>query len=156
MPYAVTADVALRLAGRTIDASSAPTATTVTAWIEEAEAELEGTLAAVGLTVPVTAARGISICKAKVISRVAGRVERAYASGTDMETQDVAADLMKEFEDFLALISDDPGKVATMLGQTGGAAGGKGIFRSYVVNNSHGKTVDDGDFDPVFSKDDLP
>ena len=150
--YATNAAVALRLPGRTLSVSSTPSTTTVDAWIDEAEAELDGALAAAGFTVPVTAARGVSICKAKVVSYAVGRWKAGVSAGTDLEDADETAE-MKEFRDFIALIQEDPNRVAAMLNHASGSSGGPSVLRSYATDNSDGKSVGAGDFDPVFTRD---
>lgn len=145
-----------RLGGRTLLAAAASPTSTVTqemvaAWITEAEAMLDAELDAIGLTVPITGTNPIAICKAKVVSQVAARVISSWEVGTRLEDSPAATALMKEWDDFLALIQSKPDKVASMLGQA--KASGAGTFRSHIVSNSHSKTVADGDFDPKFTKD---
>lgn len=152
--YSTTADVEARLSGRDITADSSPNVTEVTAWISEAEARLNNELAAAGFVVPVTDANGILVVKDVVVSRVAARVSRAYA--TIDATADIteAKDLIKEWDDFLAEVRSSPARIATLIGQPFGSAADRGNLRTYTRDNSTGKSVGNGDFDPIFRKDD--
>lgn len=154
MPYATPANVASRLGGRSIGASTAPTSDEVTAWIAEHEAELDGHLSAAGFTVPVSGASPLVIVRSKITAKVASRVLDTYGAGTDMEESDLAPRLQKEWDDFIALISERPGTIGALIGQSISSSSNRGNFRSHVKGNSRGLSVGDGDFDPEFRKDD--
>lgn len=153
MAYAAVGDVEARLSGRTFSATGDPTIAEVTAWITQAEARLNKELEAVGFTT-VTDADGILIVKDVVTSRVAARAIKAFAAGTNFDTEKQEADLMKEWDDFLADIRSAPGRIGTLIGQAFGSAADRGNLRAYTRDNSKGKSVGNGDYDPVFSKDD--
>ena len=120
------------------------------------KALVSGELVAAGFgTVPITTpARAVLILQAKVTSRVAGIVERAYASGTDLEGEDIGEDLTDEFDEFLEQLRTDPTRVGAMLGVALGGTGGSRI-RSYPTDlaSADGKSIDAGDFDPEFDRD---
>lgn len=150
--YASNADVLARLPGRQLSAQSTPSTTTVDAWILQAEAELEAELVVQGMTVPVSAARGISVLKAKVTSYAVARWLQGVAAGTNLEDHNVATEVMKEFTDFIKLIREEISRAAAMLGQAPGDTGGATVVRSNVTDNDEGLTIANGDFDPSFTK----
>ena len=151
--YATTADVNARLAGRTINATSAPSSSQVSAWIDEAESRLHRELVAAGLSTPVIGAEPINVVKDPVTSRAAVRWLESTTAGTDMEAKELLDRLTKEWEDFLTLIRTDPTRVAALIGQASTSSGGRSQLRSYPTDNKDGKSIADGDFDPVFTRD---
>jgi len=151
MAYTSTAEVRQRLPNRTIDGSSKPPASAVDQWVIEAEALVEAELAAAGIGVPVTTSRGVEVLKNKCTDYVAGLVERAYVSGTNLEDTDVGLDLIERFEAFLSLIRTDPNRVKPMLGVGSGTSASN--VRAYPTDNADGKSIAAGDFDPVATRD---
>lgn len=153
MAYATNADVIKRLPGRSVTVSSKPSTTDIDAWIAEGEAELNAELTMQGFGTPVTDANGILILKAKVVSYATSRCVFGWEIGTGADQPVTAGDLMKEYTDFIALISSQPSKVAAMIGQKPGQSGGSTVLRSYPTDNQDDLSIDNGDFDPVFTRD---
>ena len=87
MSYCQTTDVASELPRITIDATTEPTMGEVDGWCEEISAEMDGRLAAAGITVPVTAppahARATLWLKRIAVCGVAARVLRALQFGDE-------------------------------------------------------------------------
>lgn len=151
--YAKLSDVAARLPNRAFTTTSKPTAAQVTNWLTETEAEVNGELAAGGIGVPVTSSRGVEYLRGKVVERVCAMIERAYVSGTDLETDDVAEEKFEVYERFLERIRKFPERMATILDVGAGAAGSK--LSAYVTDNDDGKTIEAGDFDPERTRDEV-
>jgi len=148
--YASVSQVVGRLPGRTISTSTTPNTTTVGEWIDEAEAELNGALASIGMTTPITNATGLKIVRAKVVSYVAGRTERSYRS---LDDDSAGSDLMDEFRNFVDMIHENPTKAEMMLTLSTGSSDGSGSdIRSYECDNSDGLSIADGDFDLVVTR----
>jgi len=131
--YADLGDIKSRLPGRTFSASGKVTPENVRDWIDEFEAEVNGELAAAGFTNPVTTTRGVSYLRGKVASAVAGRVERAFAVGTDFQSDDVGADLKAEYLEFLSSLRNEPSRVAAIVGE--GSSSGGSSLRSYFTDD---------------------
>lgn len=141
--YASVSDVSGRLPGNTFDATSQPSTSQVSSWIDEAEAEIEGELASAGITTPVTAAAGIKVLRSWVADYAEGltRRARAYAAGVvgDGDEQ------LRRYEAHLQRIRNEPNRVAAML--AGGSAATTGVRpRSWWTDTSAG-----GDDAPVFT-----
>lgn len=152
--YATNADVAARLPGRQLTAVSKPSTTDVDNWITQAEAELDAELTVQGLTTPVTGTGPVAILQAKVASYATARWMSGASAGTGFEGpgRDDAGAEMKEFTDFIALLRAEPARVATMLGQAPGTAGGADPVRSYITENADGLSDANGDFNPTFKR----
>jgi hypothetical protein len=147
MAMASTEDVAARIGARPLDESSSPSTTEVSAWIDEAEAELIGTLESVGLATSFAAnSRGSLVCRAWISAYVAGLVRRAHAaSGGDGAN----ADGQREIDDWRARIQrivTSPAEVGAVLG---GGSGPSSTTRvsSHVIDPAVGRT----DFTPRYS-----
>lgn len=154
--YAATADVSA-LVGRTIDTTSVPTAAQTLTSIGDIEADLDGELAAIDLTTPITGASPILICKRAVAHAAAAQFLRNKDSVTDTAESVAQIEAFQAIYDkFVKDIRENPSLVASKLGQAYGSTANRGVFRSHITDNSHSKSVADGDFDPVFSKDDEP
>lgn len=152
-------DIQPRLGNRLLTAAATVPASSVTremvaAWILEAEAILDRHLLAIDLTVPIPDATGKLILRSIVVSQVTMRVIRAWELGTRLTDGGVVSiEEDTEWKDFLALISSEPGRVATMMGQGFGTGIQAGQLRSYITDNPDSKTIDAGDFDPKFTRD---
>lgn len=149
MAYAVAADVQARLSGRDISTTSKPSTAQVDAWIAETDAELNGELRAAKFTVPVTGADPLAIVKSKVVSRVGARVLGAYAAGTNFDEDDLASTLNAEWNEFIAAIRTNPGRIGELIGQSISGTRNRGSMRSHVTDNSKG--LDTDDLAPVFT-----
>lgn len=150
--YAVVADVAARLSGRVIDATTSPSDTNVSDWIDQTEALVIGELKAAGFAIGTLAGEPAEILKDKIVVRVVGITERAYSSGTDFEG-DVGSDLIEEFEEFLILIRNDPARIALMLDLSNATSTSTSSFKAYVTENDDSKTIEGGDFAPTLTRD---
>lgn len=148
--YAAIGDITARLPQRTIDGSSQPTQTQVEGWIDQIEALVNGHLEASGISTAVTASRGIVLLRGFVADRVSARVERAFASIRNEET-DIGADARDALDDFLLIVQRDPARAKAMLGVDSGTSSSN--LRAYVTDNDDSKTISGGDFDPEFEKD---
>lgn len=150
----IDADVTSRLPGKTIDATSTPPEAEVQQWIEDFEGEIEGDLATAGISVPVTAARGVGILRLKIAGRVAAEwIERAAIAGVP-DTQDLlsqAEKFRKDYDDFRALIAASPDRMAIRLGIVSGPSGDEGMTSTWT-NSPDGESIANGDFDPTFSR----
>lgn len=147
--YATYTDVQPRVAGRTIGASSKPTATEVTAWCTAAENMLIGALRAAGVSIPDTGSDGAAIMTEWIAGYGEGRVRLAWDATTrsgDGEAQ------ITEFRELLTDIRENPAHYDAML--NAGVSGTESQrVRAYVLSNDDDKTISDGDFDPVFDED---
>lgn len=149
--YASTSDVTARLPGRTFGASTSPSTTDISGWIDTAEARLESALASVGITVPVTATRGIEVLKELAIDYAEGRVRRGLASaGGDADNED-GQDLITRFNDAIASIEGNPAGWSAIV-EGGSASDTTRRVRSHTLDHPDGSTVSAGDFDPVFTR----
>ena len=149
--YAATSNVQARLPYRTIDASSEPNDTQVSGWIDEAEAALEGALAAGQVSVPVTNANGIKQMRAWALDYPVGMTRLAYGATGGESAEDEGTAMIERFWDRVDDILDNPSRYSAML--SGGTAGDstRGL-RSYVTDNADGATISGGDFTPTFEK----
>lgn len=151
MAYAAVSDVQARNPYRTIGASSKPTTTQVTAWITEAEAEVNGLLSALGLTSPATG-DGATILKHKVVAYVAGLVQQAYANAGGDENDDGRAEI-DAWDQFLDELAAESVKWGGVL-QGGSAGTGAAKARSHTTHNRDSLTVSGGHFSATYAKSD--
>lgn len=152
MAYALSSDVSARV-GRTLSTTSTPTTAQVTAWIAEAEAELNGALEAQGITNPITDADGILFVKPYVCARAAMfwlQNKDSVTDGSDATAQIEA--FRSEWRYLTDKIERQPSLVAAMVGHEFGETAGSGTPRAYATDNSDGYSISDGDFDPVFTR----
>jgi hypothetical protein len=149
--YATTDHVQAALPGRTISASSKPTLAQVTAWIEEGDARLNAVLARAGVETPVEDAQALVILRSWTMLYAEGRTRMAFASGGGDGTNDDGKDLIAKFDELLQWIRENPTAAAAELSETGSAPDTSRRMRSHVLDNAHGLSVDNGDFDPKFT-----
>jgi len=152
--YASASNVQARLPGssRTIGASTDPSTTDVNEYIADAEALLTGALDAAQIDTPVTSTTGTAILQAWVTDYAEARTRKAWASAGGDGGNDDGRDELERFDERLKDITDNPQKYEAML--TGGAATNSKQVRSYTLDNQDGKTIEAGDFDPIFERDD--
>lgn len=115
--YASSSDVGALVPYRTIGASSQPTTTQVSSWIDEAEAELDGVLAAQGLSTPLSGTGPIRIAKSWVSEYVAGRVLRAYATAGGDPTNEQGRTEIEQWRLRMKEIAADGSRFGSILGQ---------------------------------------
>lgn len=115
--YATYLDVAARVPSPPIGVSTIPSIATVNGWIDEAEAQVNNALLAVGLgPVPYTGGSAALILKGLVLLYAEGlfRQHRA-ASGGDGRNDD-GKDLLVQFRAELRRIFDAPAEIGGILG----------------------------------------
>ena len=152
--YASSSDVADRLPGRVLtnDSTSQPTLDNVDTWILQAEARVNGALAAAQISIGSLSADGRLIIKTIILDIAEGVTRKAMASagGIDDSTEGQAA-----IEAFAVIIKDIRANrtdwEATLTGGTASSAT-RGL-RGHALDNQDGKTIADGDFAPVFTRD---
>ena len=152
--YGSTAGVQARIPARTIGASSAPTSTQVGTLLDQVEASLDGRLAAIGLTTPVTGTNPIAILAMAVNGKVASQ---AYLGKLTVDDEGGGGDrllteLTKEWDELMDLIRTSPAIVASMLGQAYGSTAGASQLRSFPTDNDEGLSRSNGDFEPVITR----
>jgi hypothetical protein len=107
--YAVIGDIKSRLPNRLISASSKPTQAEIEAWIAEAQAMLDGTLAScLGASVPYTDANAILQLKAWICEYAEGHTRMAHASTSGSGANDDGKDLVEHFYGRLSDIQKNP------------------------------------------------
>ena len=144
--YATSADVQPRVSARTIDANSEPTATEVTQWCTDAEAQIEGALVGGGAEMPAAGSTGATIVKVWVVDYAAALTRIAWE---DTERDESLEEKIEAFNELIKDIQANPAKYDAMLNGTSDASSVRAL--GYVLNNSDGKTIEDGDFDPTFT-----
>lgn len=142
MAYATTTDVTDLLPAKTITETSKPSTGSISKWIAEAEAEVDGYLARAGIAVPMSAARGLLVLRGKVAACVTARTKHALADGTPVNHENLrqeAEKLRAEWDAFLLELKSDPTGMATMLGVGGGSSSGSAAS-SYWTHPPAGET----------------
>lgn len=152
MAYAVHGDVTARIPGRTLGTGSSPSTSTITDWLAEAEAEVDGILASRGVSTPITASGGIKILKKVICEYAEARTRMALAAGAGDGSNDDGESAMGRYEKALERLETDPGVEAMLIGSSSGSSS---YLRGYVTDNTDGKSVASGDFDPVFERDEV-
>lgn len=151
------AGVTARLTYGTVSATSHPTTTEVTAWIDEAEAMARLTLNGVGIPTSSLSDDAKAVLKSKVEKYAEGQTRRAWASADGTGANDDGNPLIAEFYAFLADIKLNPSGWGQELG---GGAGNTDttLLRSHVTSGVTGpdgvtaRTVSNGDFAPVMTR----
>lgn len=156
MPYADLDAVRARLPWRTINATSRPSQTTVQAWLDEAEAQINGALAAGGLPAPYadSSPAGLQL-RIWVADYAEARVKNAY--NADGERDFVTGEGDEQLAQFKERIDDmlaRPAVYGAMLGTTPTAPEGTRRLRSHVLNSAIGR-IADGDFAPSIKRDEV-
>lgn len=130
--------------------STDPTLAQVTAWLDEAEAILRGTLAAQGLTTSYTGGSDGALILGKWVNDYGeGRVRQAWASVKGNGELDGRA-LLEEFEANLERIR--MGRVVLGGELIGGPVAESQLGpQSYFTDNTDGLSIANGDFDPVIT-----
>jgi hypothetical protein len=149
--YATSANAVSRLAGRTVDGSSKPTLTEVGEWVDEGEALILGALSSGGAATAYTNANGLKILRSWICDYAEGRIRQAWVAAIGGGEDDGIA-LLERFYTRLDEIANNPSRYESMLAG-GGSSESSSRVRSHVINNADGKTIANGDFDPVFEFD---
>jgi hypothetical protein len=153
LAYALYSDVTRRIPGRPLTGTSSPSTSDLTQWIAEAEAMLEGSLVAGGVSIPITAASGIQIIKSWACDYAEGRARMALAAGAGDGANDDGKDLIDRFEKRLEDISKNPAGAEAML-TGGGTSDTARRVRCYQLDNKDGVVVGDGGVaDRIFDRD---
>lgn len=129
MAYAVTADVQklIHSTRLTIGAGSEPTSTTVTAWIAETDARIDGALKRCGATVPITGTTDLLILRGLVSKKVAALVWKV--ANPNSAVPEYISDWEEEFKDAFDLMQSCKFKLADQS-----AAGGAGVALGRTLN----------------------
>jgi hypothetical protein len=146
--YASNTDVQARVAGRTIGASSKPTATQVDQWCTEAEHMLEGALQACGISLPGTSDDGADIIKSWICDYAEGHTRMAWED-SEIAGQGLVDRFMERLRDII------PAKKSFYDGMLNGGDPSDTArrCRGYVLDNEDDLTIADDDFDPEFPGD---
>lgn len=126
--YATVAGVSARMGGRIIDVTSSPSSVDVGRVLDQAEAELLGTLASVGISTSYAAAStGANIISGWVERYVAGLTRQSHAAaGGDGANDDGRPDI-DWWARLLERIAEDPAQVGAMLGNGTGSSSAVGV-----------------------------
>lgn len=141
--YASTTDVGARVPYRAIGASTNPSSTVVSGWIDDAEAELDGVLGAQGLSTPLTGTGPVRIAKSWVSEYVAGLVMRAYATAGGDPNNEQGSTEIAQWRARMTEIARDASRFGSVLGQGSTAA----TLTSYPRLSG----LPDSDFAPRFT-----
>lgn len=118
--YAQTTDVAARIGGRPFSATTVPSTTQAEAMLDSAEAELLGTLEAVGVSSSYApASRGFAILQGWIAEYVTGLLRRAMAAAAGDGTNPDGQQQIDEWRDRLRWILDNPSIASSMLEGSG-------------------------------------
>lgn len=120
--YATADDVRPRLGNRPLTADSSPSITSVEGWLDELEAELLGTLEALGMSSSEVSTRGASIIQKWEATAAAGIYREAMAAAAGVGSNEDGRAEVKEWTDRLADMAARPSFYRQML--CGGAASG--------------------------------
>jgi hypothetical protein len=152
--YVTLADLNARLPYSTFGASTDPNTTEIGYWLDEGEALVLGALLSGGNPGTYSDAQALLILRAWIMDYVEARTRRAYAESAVAESVDDGERILQRFYDRLDWIENNPGMAGAMLG-AGSAAVATLRMRSYQTHNSDDRSVDNGDFDPLFKISDL-
>jgi hypothetical protein len=152
--YATTAHISARMSGRTFGANTSPSTTQIGVWIDEAEGALAAHLNAAQVSTPITNANGILLMQSWACDYAEGRTRLALASGGVDQSADDGQKLIDRFDARLKDILDKPATYSAML-NAGSAGDETRQIRAYVLDNDDDETIDDGDFDPTFTRDEV-
>jgi hypothetical protein len=134
----------------TIGASTSPSTTQVNAWIDEAEAKINNTLKAGGMTTPISNAEGVEQLKALSVDYAEARLRMTLSPpGTEGHEQGRA--LLADFNAILTDMRSQPADWSAML-SGGTAAEGSRRIRSHILDDVDGRASDDDDFEATFTK----
>ena len=116
MSWATYSDVQSRIPGRTIDATTKPSSTEVSAWVDEGEAEIYATLQAAGIDPTACAgAVALKILRSWVCDYAEGHARMAYASAGGDGQNDDGKDILERFYKRLDDILANPSRYGAML-----------------------------------------
>lgn len=150
--YSSASNVQLRIPYRSIGSGTTPSTTTVESWLVFAEAKLHGVLAAGEISTPIVTSDGIEIMSGWVEDYAEGRTRKAYASADGDGGNPDGQDLLDNFEAVLKDILAKPTLYEAMLVGVSSSGSQARRLRCYQVDNTDGKSVAAGDFDPQFEK----
>tara|TARA_Y100001938_G_scaffold126321_1_gene178151 strand:+ start:183 stop:650 length:468 start_codon:yes stop_codon:yes gene_type:complete len=150
MAYATLDNLRARQPHRTIDTNSKPTQSEVQTWLDEGEAILNAELKAGELLAPYTDAEAIKVLRVVVLNYAEGRLRQAYATSGGDHTNTDGLDQLDQFYKTIEDIRINPMRWGAVLG-AGSAPDSARRIRSYTTDNTAGKSISGGDFDPVFT-----
>lgn len=115
--YADVDDVRGRIGGRAITTTSNPTTTQVGDWLDEAEGELLGRMAAVGIPTSYSSGTtGFLTLRGWVARYVAGLVRQSHAAAAGDGDNDDGRPDIEWWDKLLERVSKDPDGVSSALG----------------------------------------
>jgi hypothetical protein len=134
-------------------ASSTPNETQIGYWMDGGEAKLLGALRAAGGPSSYTG-DAATIIREWVLDYVEGQTRKAY--GVDaIDDSSIGMTLVDRFEKLLEDIVRMPTVYLAMLGVGSALTSNGARLRSYVTHNADDRSIDNGDFEPVFKIGDL-
>lgn len=148
--YVSNSQIAAHLPYRTFGSSTSPSTTDIDNWIDEAEALLEGALAASQIATPITSTAGVKIMRAWLTGAIVGTVRMSFAAAGGDPNNQAGESQIEKFNERLTDILNRPQIYQQQLGGGAGTSASRQI-RSYVTDNTDSKTLADGDFDPTFT-----
>lgn len=142
--WAAADDVRARVSYATIDSNSRPTTAQVEQWIDEAEGEIRGVLAAAGQPITYTATDAVNTLTGAATDYAEGHVRRVF---NEIEEGDK---LIARFDAFIESLKKNPTQLAGELAQSDVASSTIGN-RSYATDNNDGLSIENGDFEPLIT-----
>lgn len=154
MPYGTLEQVASRCRGLDLgpggvfNANTFVTANDVNGWLDEAETEVNQTLAAIGGSPPYTLPAAQSLLGQITVTYAEARVYMVYekANGT-YRVNSPSQLIMQAYKDDLCDMIENESTWLAKLGESN-----PGTFRGHVSHGNQGDTVADGDFDTRFPR----
>jgi len=114
LTYTAATDVAARVPGRTIGASSKPTTTQVETWLYEGEALLMGALYAGGIDAPTAGTTGGKIMTSWATDYGEAHTRMSWAATAGDENKD-GESILERFHKLIQDIFDNPARYQAML-----------------------------------------
>lgn len=150
--YATSADLLPRIGDRPLTSTTRPSTQQVNAWIEEAEAALEGALRAGGISIPISDARGRTQLRAWVLDYAEGHYRSSNAAAGGDSNNDDGVDLLVKFDTLITAILDNPARYGAMLEVGGNASDASRRLRAHPLDDVDGRsTGEGGDLAPYFN-----
>lgn len=151
--YATLSDVKARVPYRTIDGSSDPSASQVTAWLDEADGRLNGVMAACGISTPIPATQtdGRNWLKSLATDYAEGHVRMAYAAAGGASTNRDGRDLLESFMAIEQWMLEHPAQTQGRIEGGNVDAGVRAVRGPPATGNAAGQST--SDLTPDFSRD---
>ena len=114
---------------------------------------IEGALVSGGGSMPDAGTNGADIIEVWIVNYAEGRTRMAYAAAGGDGGNDDGKDLIEDFDELIEKILDKPNRYDDMLNGSASDTATPVQVRGYVLSNADDKTIADGDFDPIFTRD---